>query len=117
MLSVLCIAAYPNAIKILKLMADSGLKESIVLFGAALIPAGFFQIISGYWVYKSKWEGILLARCAGSMLILTGSIITIFINRPDIGLFDFFKGIVIFILSFLISKKNIYRDLSDNKLW
>lgn len=105
-LSFLCLAAYPSAIGLLKLTSSQSLRESVVLFGAVLIPAGIFQVIAAYWVFKLKREGIILARICGIILIATGTIITILIKRPDLGLPDLVKGILITILVFLVPKGN-----------
>ncbi|HYD20439.1 MAG TPA: hypothetical protein VEB40_03105 [Flavipsychrobacter sp.] len=103
-LGIMCLVAYPSALEMLKLSDSPDVFQAVTLFGVCLIPLGILQYMAGYWTWKNIWQGIVLARYSGLLIVLDGFLLYTILSRPDLGVPDMAKGLLITILSFLCKK-------------
>jgi Na+/H+-dicarboxylate symporter len=105
-LGLTCLISFPKALDLLKLSdSSSDVFQAVTLFGICLLPLGILQLVAGYWIWKGKSTGILLAQFIGAMLLLTGVLIFVILKRPDLAVGDLLKGIIITSLALLIRRR------------
>lgn len=103
-LGLMCLAAYTSALEMLKLTDSPDVFQAVTLFGVCLVPLGILQFLSGYWTWKNDWHGIVLARYCGLLILMSGILLYTILGRPDLGVPDISKGVLITILAFLCKK-------------
>ena len=104
-LGLLCIAAYPKALEMIKLADSPDVFQAVTLFGLCLIPLGVLQFLSAWWIWNGNFAGVVLARFAGLLILMDGILMITILDRPDLGTPDIVKGLLITILAFLYKKK------------
>lgn len=103
-LGAMCIAAYPAALGMLKLADSPDVFQAVFLFGACLVPLGVLQLLAGYWVWQNNHAGVVLARFSGLLILMGGIMFFAILHRPDLGLPDTIKGLLITTVAFMVKK-------------
>jgi hypothetical protein len=104
-LGSMILMSYPDALPMLKIADSPDVFQAVSLFGICLISLGILQWLAGYWTWQNNWSGIVLARYSGLLILMDGLVIYSVLHRPDLGVPDIIKGLIITIVAFLVKKK------------